>query len=135
MTKITRDVVTDLWPIDESGEASRDTRRLVDEFLAADPEFARTLRATPALEVPVTLPPDAEAVALKRTRDLVRGTSWLRGLRLVAVALTALACKRLFTDVTWTPTPTVFIANAVMATIAWTSYGLLLAWYRQRSLQ
>ena len=47
----------------------------------------------------MTLQPDAEAVALKRTRDLVRGNSWMRGLRLVAVALTALSLKRLFTDV------------------------------------
>ena len=34
MTKITRDVITDLWPLYESGEASRDTRTIVDEFLA-----------------------------------------------------------------------------------------------------
>jgi len=135
MTKITREVITDLWPLYEAGEASRDTRAIVDEFLAADPEFARTLRAQPALEAPVSLNPDAETMALTRTRDLVRGNSWMRGLRLVAVALTALSLKRLFTDVVWSPAPTVFVANAVMATLAWTSYGLLLKWYRQRSLQ
>src|SRR6185436_17050558 len=97
-------------------------------------DFARTLRATPGLEAPVTVPPNAEAIALTRTRDLVRGNSWMRGLRLVALALTALSLKRLFTDVDWTPAPTVFVADAVMAAIAWTSYGLLLKWYRQRSL-
>jgi hypothetical protein len=135
VTKITRDVVTDLWPLYESGEASRDTKALVDDFLAGDHEFARTLRARPELEAPVIVPPNAEAVALRRTRDLVRGSSWLRGLRLVALALTALAIKRLFTDVTWSRVPTVFIADAVMAAIAWASYGMLLRWYRQRSLQ
>ena len=39
--KITRDVVSDLWPLYSSGEASADTRVLVDEFLRDDPEFAR----------------------------------------------------------------------------------------------
>ena len=135
MTKITRDVVTDLWPLYESGEASKDTRALVDEFLAGDPEFARTIRAQPELEAPVMLPPDAEVNALRRTRDLIRGNAWLRALRLVALALTALGFKRLFTDVTWTPAPTVFIADAVLATIAWTLYTVLVRAYRRRALQ
>ena len=39
--KITRDVIYDLLPGYFAGEVSADTRALIDEFLATDPEFAR----------------------------------------------------------------------------------------------
>jgi len=39
--RITRDVVYDLLPGYFAGEVSADTRALIDEFLATDPEFAR----------------------------------------------------------------------------------------------
>ena len=39
--KITRDVVYDLLPGYFAEEVSADTRALIDEFLATDPEFAR----------------------------------------------------------------------------------------------
>jgi len=41
--KITRAIITDLYPLYVAGEASGDTRQLVEEFLAKDPEFARLL--------------------------------------------------------------------------------------------
>ena len=39
--KITRDVIYDLLPGYFAGELSTDSRALVEEFLATDPEFAR----------------------------------------------------------------------------------------------
>ena len=39
--KVTRDVVYDLLPGYFAGDVSADTRALIDEFLATDPEFAR----------------------------------------------------------------------------------------------
>ena len=41
---VTRDVITDLWPVYASGEASPDTRALVEAFLQGDPEFARLIQ-------------------------------------------------------------------------------------------
>jgi len=41
---ITRDVITDLLPLYAAGEASADTRTLIEEFFREDPDFAR--RAT-----------------------------------------------------------------------------------------
>jgi hypothetical protein len=137
MMKVTRNVVTDLWPIYESGEASPDTRALVDDFLANDQEFARRLREQPP-PLPgaaVSVVPDGEATALRRTRDLVHGHSWLRGLRLMALVLTIFSISRLFSDATWIVSPRVFIADALLATTCWTAYGLLLHGYRKRSLQ
>jgi hypothetical protein len=135
MKNITRDVIADLWPVYESGESSADTRAIVDEFLSSDPEFAATLRAQPRLNDQVVVPPDAESAALKRTRDLVRGNSWLRALRLSALAFTIFALGRIVSDTTWTASPRRFVGNAVLAVIAWTSYGILLNRYRRRSLQ
>ena len=38
---VTRDVILDLLPLYFAGQVSADTRRLVDEFLQSDPDFAR----------------------------------------------------------------------------------------------
>jgi hypothetical protein len=136
MLNITRDVVADLWPVYEAGEASADTRALVDEFLASDPAFAAKLRATPAVNPPMPdVAPEAKLVALKRTRDLVQGNAWLRGLRLFALVLTVFAIKRILDDTSWNVSPRVFIADATLATISWTVYGVLVTRYRKRSLR
>lgn len=76
--KVTSDVIVDLWPLYEAGEASADTRALVESFLEGDPEFARKIRegeeATTRMltAVPVLPPPDAERAALARTKLLLR---------------------------------------------------------------
>ncbi len=68
--EITRDVVTDLWPLCRSGEASSASQTLVAEFLAQDAQFATALRASDSLRglvPPVRLSPDAE---LRLIRDV-----------------------------------------------------------------
>ena len=58
MENVSRDVVSDLWPLYRSGEASADTKRLVERFLAEDPEFARLLPSGGDLVVDrLTVPP------------------------------------------------------------------------------
>jgi len=73
--EVTRDVVSDLWALSRSGDASTDSRALVDAFLAADADFAKTLKesvslrgATPALQ----LSPDAERRLLDDARQRAR---------------------------------------------------------------
>jgi hypothetical protein len=136
--KVTRDVVSDLWPVYEAGEASADTRALVEAFLAGDPAFAEALRGAasvklPALEVPMSA--SAETQALKRTRDLVRGHGWLRGVKLCALVFTVFAITRVFTDTTWTPSPKMFIADTIGATICWTIYGAGIVHVRRKALR
>src|SRR4029079_11817108 len=95
MLNVTRDVVTDLWPVYESGEATADTRALVDAFLASDPAFAQTLRTAAAISpAAIDVAPEAKLAALERTRALVRANSWLRGLRLFSFVLTIFAFGR-----------------------------------------
>lgn len=60
---VTRDVVSDLWALCCTGDASADSRALVDAFLAEDTAFAESLKESEAMNtiVPrVTLSPDAE---------------------------------------------------------------------------
>lgn len=79
---VTRNVITDLLPVYFSGEASTDTRGLVEEYFRQDPEFERIARraATPleALRQPNGgLDADIEKKALERTRKAVRsGNLW-----------------------------------------------------------
>ena len=87
--EITHDVITDLWPLYESGEASADTRRLVSEYLAKDTDLAARLERSPigpaAIASPAT--PDAERALLSRTKTLLRRRSLLLALALVTMAL------------------------------------------------
>lgn len=61
---VTREVIVDLLPVYFSGEASEDTKRLVDEYFREDPDFERIARsaATPleTLRSAAPVPPDAE---------------------------------------------------------------------------
>jgi hypothetical protein len=73
---VTRDVIVDLLPLVESGEASADTRELVERFLAANPELKAlvTRAASVAKEIPRPSPSTTteDAVALTRIVKTVR---------------------------------------------------------------
>ena len=93
--KITREVVMDLVPAYLAGEASADTRALVEEFAKQDAEFARTLEAqgrevaagTQALKQPAAAPTrDHELVTLERTRRAAGNLRWLMGIALMCTA-------------------------------------------------
>ena len=89
--KITREVVADLLPAYLAGEASADTRALVEEFARGDAEFARTLEGqrrevaagANALRRPASaLPDDHELRTLVRTRRMAERLRWLMGIAL-----------------------------------------------------
>jgi anti-sigma factor RsiW len=67
---VTRDVVKDLLVVYLAGEASADTRALVEGWLRDDPDLARQVEAARGGDLPpVALPaPSVEARALDRTR-------------------------------------------------------------------
>jgi anti-sigma factor RsiW len=75
---VTREVIYDLLPAYFSGEASADTRAIVDEFFATDPEFARMAKRFQAA-IGRSSPADAERDTFRRTRARV-------GLRFAAMA-------------------------------------------------
>lgn len=68
---VSRAIIDDLYPLYEAGEASAESRALIEQYLAEHPAEAATLRA--AIELPlVEPPPDLEARSLKRTIWLLR---------------------------------------------------------------
>jgi hypothetical protein len=92
--EVTRDVISDLWPVCQSGEASADSRAVVDAFLREDGAFAATLKASDAL--PRVLPhlrlsPDAERRLLDDARARAQTRLLVIGGTVVLLALVVLA--------------------------------------------
>lgn len=85
---ITKDVVTDLLPLYEAGDASADSRALVEGFLLEHPEFARTVRdgrrgADLLRSAPAPAAPDRlELESLEKTRALLKRRTWTLALAL-----------------------------------------------------
>jgi len=130
---VTRDVIRDLWALCEAAEASDDSRRLVDTYLAADPAFAAMLRAgTSALAgPPPVLPPDHGARTLDRAkRRLARRSPF----RIVALGFTGLAIARLVEATTFTKSPAEVVALAIAAAVCWIAYGWHTRWLQQRAM-
>ena len=72
---LTEDVMNDLLTIYLAGEASADTRALIEDRAARDAGFAARLAAARAVDVSAALPgspsPDAELRALAQTRQAI----------------------------------------------------------------
>jgi anti-sigma factor RsiW len=120
---ISRDVVKDLIPVYLAGDASADTRALVESYLKTDPELATDLNAArnATLGLPATRPPTAEKQTLEATRQLLKNrTSTL----VVAMIFTVLPLTFVFhgTRVTFfliRDAPLIGIAWWVAAAIVW----------------
>lgn len=135
--KITRDVILDLLPLYDSGEASADTRALVEEYLRQDPDLARMARQqAPAMdELPAEPPPDLYKKSLERTKKMIRLRSRLMTL---AVCFTWVSLFVLVWDikwggrtlrgtfVMWRDQPVVAFVSLVAAIVCW------VMWYRVR---
>jgi anti-sigma factor RsiW len=88
---VTREIIIDLLPVYLAGEASMDTRALVESFLKQDPELAGRIRSqwmeNMTKAVPSSLPPELELRALRRTRGLLGTQKWLLGLSCFLTAM------------------------------------------------
>jgi hypothetical protein len=130
---ISRDVITDLWPTYAAGDATPDTRALVEEFLRQDVEFARLLqnRGDDQLrtEVVPLLPADREARAFCRTKKQLHGWDWLHFL---AILFSAFAFGRIISDTSFDVSPRNFIITASIAGVFWIAYFVRKAWVRRR---
>jgi anti-sigma factor RsiW len=134
--RITRDVVTDLLPLYVAGEASADTRALVEEYLLEDPglqaeaNHARRELAAGPPTASSPLPPDLELRSLRRTRGVLR---WQRltygwGLALSLLCLTtafSIHDGQLHVQMLVFEYPRVFIPCAMLAASCWVNYLVL----------
>lgn len=89
--KITRDVITDLLPVYFSGEASADTKALVDEFLKNDSEFAELISEKDSIlpESKTKLTKDNEMNTLNETKKLLQKRANYLGLTIFFFLLPA----------------------------------------------
>ena len=125
--KITRDVITDLLPLYETGEASPDSRRLIEEFFQQDPEFARLVQSESTQTVPghspAPLPKELEMQTLEKTKNLLRRRTWL-----MASAILFSLWPFSFTFDShgfywaWAQTPLVAVAFLAVAAFLWVLY-------------
>jgi len=86
---VTRDVIFDLLPAYFSGDASGDTRVLVEEFLATDPDMKKMAdrfgRLRPAGAAPLPGEAEREKLAFARTRSRTKLRMAALGWALAAV--------------------------------------------------
>lgn len=88
---VTRDVVLDLLPAYLAGEASADTRALVDEYLRQDPDLERRVRARDTAlvrDIAAAPQPEIELASLLKTRRTLGRLRWTCAL---ATTFTAVA--------------------------------------------
>ena len=119
---ITRDVIEDLIPLYVAGEASQDTRRLIEDYAVAHPEIRSSLQPTSPLPE-LSSSRDLGLQALDRTRQLLdRRINFLAFAFAVSAAVFSFRFKRgeidflLFRDA-----PYVAVALLVISAIL---YGL-----------
>ncbi|MBN1302048.1 MAG: hypothetical protein JW995_12615 [Melioribacteraceae bacterium] len=76
MEKIPKNVVIDLLPAYIAGEASEESRTLVEEFAKNDPQIARLIRIKTLqpeeMSSKISLPDDVEMKTIKRVRSSIR---------------------------------------------------------------
>jgi RNA polymerase sigma-70 factor, ECF subfamily len=129
---VTREVITDLWPVYASGEASADTRALVEAFLRQDPQFARLVQEGGVEQFlrcdSLRLPAHHEAQALRRTKQLLHGWDWLY---LLAVLFSCFAFGRIVSDTSWDVSPRNFIITASIAGAFWVAFVVRTVWVRR----
>ena len=99
--EITRSVVNDLWSLERTGQASPESRAVIKEYLAADPDFRSVLDASEQLTSvtpQVRVLPDADRQLLDLTvaRLQSRTILWATGIASVTVLLIVVIGAMLF---------------------------------------
>ena len=125
--EVTRDVITDLLPLYQSGEASDDTRALVQAFLEQDPEFAKLVKAGALVTLPPAMPgalsEETEMKALAATKLELKRRSLFMATALLFSGLTvAIAVEPTGVRWLWADSPIVAVVMLIVAVISWTAF-------------
>lgn len=127
MANVTREVISDLWPLYLSNDLSADSRRLIEEFLESDPTFAQSLADTAKDPLgayqPPPLPPDHEMKTLERVKRHLWGYPMLLQLALI---FSCLAFGRIVSDTSWDVSPRNFIITVAIAGAFWIAFFVTL---------
>jgi anti-sigma factor RsiW len=125
---VTRDVVKDLITVYLAGEASEDTRGVVEDWLRRDPELARQVEEARRADLPpVAGPaPSVEKQALIRTRRRLRGRAIVLGAAIyvstlpLAVTFNSQGFRGLLIEDWWER-----IVLVGVAAVLWAVYGVM----------
>ncbi len=125
---VSKDVIRDLLPVYSAGEASADTRALVEEYLAQDSELRALAVAAGRIQIPGVQRPDEmqalELRTLNRTRRLLARKSFVLGIALLFTFLpmTTVFQKGKIVLVLARDYPDMASGLLLNAAIAWTVY-------------
>lgn len=120
MESVPRNVILDLLPAYIAGEASEESRALVEEYARHDPQIARLIRAgalEPAATTPkVAAPDDLEMKALKRVRRTIRRQIAYVGIATALLLMIPLVAMQFSDEVNWTGGDFVFAGTLLFGT-------------------
>ena len=105
MESVPRNVILDLLPAYIAGEASAESRVLVEEFARNDLKIAEVIRSgkLESTEIPmeVTMPADLEMKTMKRIRRSIRRQMWYVALATASILMVPLVAMLFTTEVNW----------------------------------
>lgn len=132
--KITNNVISDLAPLYFANEVSEDTRKLIEAYFEANPQFAEEMKRHAATElpqdIPITLKPEDEMMILNKTKKLLKFRAILFGIALFFSLL-----PFAFGDVSWSEIegvhwlwsswPTGAVLAGLIGLAAWAGYFMI----------
>lgn len=105
MESLSRNIIIDLLPTYIAGEASEETRRLVEEYAARDPQIAELLRSDALRAVPlpsgIEAPGDLEMKTIRRVRQSIRRQMMYVALATASLLLVPLVAMQFTGEVQW----------------------------------
>jgi hypothetical protein len=105
METISRNVILDLLPAYIAGEASEESRVLVEEFARNDLKIAEMIRTgkleSTEIAPEVTVPADLEMKTMKRIRRSIRRQMWYVALATASILMVPLVAMLFTTEVNW----------------------------------
>jgi anti-sigma factor RsiW len=125
-TTITRDVITDLLPVYLSGEASSETKVLVEAFIKNHPEFAQFVKQESRAAFTgraASAAPDREMVALRRAKRRIQKKTWHLVLAIFFTFSTfAFSIEPTGIRWTWEVSPLLTLGLGAVAALFWIAY-------------
>lgn len=107
MESVHRNIILDLLPVYFAGEASEESRALVEEFARNDAQIGRLIRAgkleSAATTLKVALPENLEVKAMKRLRSSIRRQMLYVALTTASLLMVPLVAMQFTNEVNWSP--------------------------------
>lgn len=85
--QVTRDIVIDLMPLYQSGEASADTRAAIEEFLRREPGLAKLVEQDDHGGSLAGAASALEQHTVARTRETIRRRTWILAMAILCTLL------------------------------------------------